>query len=117
MSRLGSLFFLAFMALSACGGPRTEWHWEELAMSSPNHVDDWYQFYEAIQKEDVSCMAGPGALGTLTLDTLSGDFDRARQIALKIIQQNTLTMRLRKSTTGNIYETYQRGQKTGEEPH
>lgn len=120
------LVIIAIIALIGCQGPAVNSANEneaqgktyvEFALSSPSHLDDWESLYAILKEQGISCIEGYSSLGTYQLSVAAIDFRKAKQVAVKLVQQNSMTIRLKQNIKGDIFEVYTKGKKTAEESY
>jgi len=108
-------YALLFCTLAcACGAPIKQDVWVEFALSSPNHLSDWQDVRTALQNAGIDCQDGASDVGTLSFSVASGNFDHAKEIAVRLISSKSLNLRVKKQKTSTVFDVYQNGKKVAE---
>ena len=91
--------------------------WVELALSSPEHLDDWQAVATGIAERGIETTEGPSSLGTQSLLVHAADVPAARELALDLVQARALTIRIKKDAGGDVFEVFVDGLKAREESY
>lgn len=83
-------------------------HRIDFAWSVPGHLDDLVLLREKLQAGHIECSTPVSDSGVLSFVVLK-NFDRARNTAEKIIQDNSLTVNLEIDPNGYGYEVFEKG--------
>jgi hypothetical protein len=86
----------------------------EFAFSRPNHLGDLILLQKRLQAEHIRCSMPVSDLGTASFSVDSKDFTRARNAAIKIISENSLTVNVEAVANGSGYEVFEKGKKVSE---
>lgn len=101
---------LALAALGGCCNRRLKsGRWIELALALPEHQGDWQMLRNGLSNVEIECKGGPSSLGSSSLMVRSSDFDHAKQEAIGLIVEHSLTVRLCSTGTPGKYQVWQHG--------
>lgn len=89
-------------------------YWAVLAVSTPYHESDWSQLQNTLKAEGIACIEGSSSFGAADLLVDSDEFERARRIGERLINGESLTIRLSKDTHRGVLEVYENGKKIRE---
>ena len=86
----------------------------EFAFSRPNHLGDLILLQKRLQGEHIGCSMPVSDLGTASFSVEFKDFTRARNAAIKIISENSLTVNVEAVANGSGYVVFEKGKKVSE---
>jgi hypothetical protein len=109
--------FLMTVILFGCAANRGQKNSIEFAMSTPDHLGDWQKLQDELVKADIGCHEGASSLGKLSCFISPDRFNHARSVALQLITQDSLTVRIRKESESDLFEVYEQGKKVNEESY